>query len=84
MANETQTRAPKTSKRRKKKIPSQFLEWISAARELVDAHFPNEVSSAHNALIIETAKSMMMMHKLGEIEMSIDDIRYALENPTGS
>ncbi len=71
-------------KQRKEDIPEQFYEWIVKARELIDANFPNERASAHNALIIETAKSMMMMHQLSEIEVSIDDIRYALENPAGS
>lgn len=71
-------------KKRKIDIPEQFYEWVVAARELIDANFPNERASAHNALIIETAKSMMMMHQLSEIEVSIDDIRYGLENPAGS
>ena len=71
-------------KQRKADIPKQFLEWIIMARELVDDNFPNETASAHNALVLETAKSMMMMHQLSEIEMSVDDIRYALENPAGS
>ncbi len=73
-----------TQKQRKAEIPEQFYEWIIKARTLVDDNFPNERASAHNALIIETAKSMMMMHQLSEIEVSVDDIRYALENPTGS
>jgi len=71
-------------KQRKADIPGQFYEWIAEARVLIDDNFPNERASAHNALIIETAKSMMMMHQLSEIEVSIDDIRYALENPAGS
>lgn len=74
----------KALKQRKADIPDQFLEWIVEARTLVDDNFPNERASAHNALVLETAKSMMMMHQLSEIEVPIDDIRYALENPTGS
>ena len=66
--------------RRKNDIPAQFYEWIVEARTLVDQHFPNEVSSAHNAMILETAKSMMMMHKLGEIEMAINDIVFEIED----
>ncbi len=67
-------------RRRKSDIPAQFYEWIVEARMLVDQHFPNEVSSAHNAMILETAKSMMMMHKLGEIEMAINDIVFEMED----
>ena len=65
---------------RRNDIPSQFYDWIVEARKLVDQHFPNEVSSAHNAMVIETAKSMMMMHKLGEIEMAINDIVFELDD----
>ena len=66
--------------KRRNDIPSQFYEWIVEARKLVDAHFPNEVSSAHNAMVVETAKSMMMMHKFGEIEMAINDIVFELDD----
>ncbi len=65
---------------RRNDIPAQFYEWITEARKLVNQHFPNEVSSAHNAMVIETAKSMMMMHKLGEIEMAINDIVFELDD----
>ena len=58
----------------------EFLQWIAYARDMVDAHFPNDTSSAHSTLIIETAKSMMMMHKMDEIEKSVDRISHALEN----
>jgi len=74
----TENKPTEAQTQRKNDIPSQFYEWIVEARKLVDAHFPNEVSSAHNAMIIETAKSMMM-HKLGEIEMAVSDIVFELE-----
>ena len=66
--------------KRRNDIPAQFYEWIVEARKLVDQHFPNEVSSAHNAMVVDTAKSMMMMHKLGEIEMAINDIVFELDD----
>lgn len=61
-----------------KQISTEFYQWVVEARQLVDAHFLNEMSSAHNHLILDAAKSMMMMHKLGNIEISIDDLRAAL------
>jgi len=70
----------KAHNKRRNDVPSQFYDWIVEARKLVDQHFPNEVSSAHNTMVIETAKSMMMMHKLGEIEMAINDIVFELDD----
>ncbi len=65
-------------------IAHEFLEWIFHARELVDAHFPNDTSSAHSAMIIETAKSMVMMQKMSEIKKSVHDMSLALENLNGN
>ncbi|PIE16352.1 MAG: hypothetical protein CSA68_02700 [Rhodobacterales bacterium] len=65
-------------------ISKEFYHWVAEARSLVEAHFPNESASAHNALIIETAKAMMLMHKLDLISFTVDDIRVALENPSWS
>ncbi|AXX97074.1 hypothetical protein [Profundibacter amoris] len=76
----TENKPTEAQTQRKNDIPSQFYEWIVEARKLVDAHFPNEVSSAHNAMVVEAAKSMMMMHKLGEIEMAINDIVFELDD----
>ncbi|WP_457646515.1 hypothetical protein [Profundibacter sp.] len=78
MSTENQPTAAQTQ--RKNDIPEQFYEWIAEARKLVNQHFPNEVASAHNRMVIETAKSMMMMHKLGEIEMAINDIVFELDD----
>jgi hypothetical protein len=66
--------------RLKTDVAHEFLEWVFHARELVDAHFPNDTSSAHSSMIVETAKSMMMMHKMGEIEKSVHNMTQALEN----
>jgi hypothetical protein len=74
-----------TDEERKVKAEAQreFLQWISYARDLVDTHFPNDPSAARNSLIVETAKSMMMMHKMGEIKKSTDRICQAFENIDG-
>lgn len=76
----TENKPTEAQTKRKNDIPEQFYDWIVEARKLVNQHFPNEVTSAHNAMVIETAKSMMMMHKLGEIEMAINDIVFELDD----
>jgi len=68
----------------KQKIASEFYDWIIHARELVDAHFPNEAASAHNTLVLETAKSMMMMHELSGIKDSVDDFLQSIQYSNGS
>ncbi len=79
-----QTQITDPGQRIKADIAHEFLEWVFHARELVDAHFPNDASSAHSAMIIETAKSMMMMQKMGEIKKSVHDMSLALENIGGN
>ncbi len=71
-------------RRVKTEIQREFLQWISYARDMVDAHFPNDTSSAHSTMIVEAAKSMMLMHKMGEIEKSVDRMCRALENIDGN
>jgi len=61
-------------------IAQEFLEWIFLARGLVGSHFPNDMTSAPSPLVVETAKSMMIMHKMGEMEKSVDRMCRALES----
>ena len=44
------------------------------------AQFPSERTEPHNALVINTARTLMLADRLGGIETSLEEIRSALEN----
>ncbi|MFQ6553846.1 hypothetical protein AAD018_016020 [Aestuariibius insulae] len=62
-------------RKRRHETAEQFYGWILEARKLVDEHFPSEGKSIHNQLVVETAKSLMTMHKMTEMQHSIDGLR---------
>ena len=61
-------------------MSKEFLHWITVARELVADHFPSERTEPHNALVINTARTLMLADRLGGIETTLARIESALEN----
>ncbi|MEZ5777856.1 MAG: hypothetical protein R3E44_05795 [Paracoccaceae bacterium] len=64
--------------RRQQAVTDDFLHWIAVARELVADHFPSERAEPHNALVIDTARSLMLAHRLGGIEATLEGMKQAL------
>ncbi len=67
-----------TRDQRRQEISSEFLHWINIARELIADHFPAERAEPHNAMVIDTARTLMLADRLGEIETTLEGIREAL------
>ena len=72
------------ARERKEAVPARFRDWLRQAESIVDESYPLSDTNVRTALISQLAGSMMLLHKLGEIELSLDDIRLALENPSWS
>ena len=68
----------------RRQVSSDFLYWVHEARKIITDHFPAERNEPHNALVVSTARTLMMAESLTEIEHVLDDIRLALENPKRS
>ena len=71
---------PTTAHPRSQEMSKEFLHWITIARELVADHLASERTEPHNALVINTARTLMLADRLGGIETSLEEIRSALEN----
>lgn len=71
---------PERAHPRAQKMSTEFLHWITIARELVADHFPSERTEPHNALVINTARTLMLADRLGEIDTTLEGIQSALEN----
>ena len=66
---------------RLRNVPRDYQFWLNKAREQVHANFGgNEAELQH--LTIQAAHSLMLEHKLGEIEASLVEIKTALKTPT--
>ena len=65
-------------------LAEDFLGWINTARPLVDAHFPRESTAAHNTMVLEAARALMMVDRLATIEAAVDRLTRALETETRS
>ncbi len=62
-------------------VSRDYQFWLNKAREQVHANFGgNEAELQH--LTIQAAHSLMLEHKLGEIEASLFEIKNALKPPT--
>ena len=71
---------PATAQPRSQEMSNEFLHWITIARELVADHFPSERTEPHNALVINTARTLMLADRLGAIETSLEEIQLAIGN----
>ncbi len=66
---------------RLRNVPRDYQFWLNQAREQVHANFGgNEAELQH--LTIQAAHSLIMEHKLGEIEASLVEIKTALKTST--
>ncbi len=63
---------------RRHAVEADFLHWVSVAREIVADHFPAERAEPHNQMVIDTARSLMIAERLGDIETTLEGIRDAL------
>ena len=63
---------------RHKAVADEFLHWVGIARQLVSEHFPSERAEPHNQTVIDTARSLMLADRLGQIETSLQGLRAAL------
>ncbi|WP_296423585.1 hypothetical protein [Yoonia sp.] len=65
---------------RRKMVAQNFQHWVGRARELVHANFGgNEAELQH--LTLQAAHSLMLEHRLGEIEANMADIKSLLTSP---
>ena len=51
---------PTTAHPRSQEMSKEFLHWITIARELVADHLASERTEPHNALVINTARTLML------------------------
>ncbi|MCB6179676.1 hypothetical protein LHP98_16255 [Rhodobacter sp. Har01] len=63
---------------RRKAVADDFLLWVTLARQVVADHFPAERTEPHNQMVIDTARSLMIADRLGQIETSLEGLRAAL------
>lgn len=63
-----------------KDMAADFLHWVSISRQIIADHFPSERAEPHNAMVVETARSLMLAHRLGQIETTLEGIQQALES----
>ena len=63
---------------RQGRVPADFMTWVEKARQIVGDHFPAETLERHNELVIQTANALMLTHRLGEIEDSLEGLRSAI------
>ena len=65
-------------KQRIRNVPRDFQFWITKAREQVHANFGGDEAELQH-LTLQAAHSLMLEHKLGEIEASLFEIKNALK-----
>lgn len=59
-------------------VTRDFQYWITKAREQVHANFGGDEAELQH-LTLQAAHSLMLEHKLGEIEASLFEIKNALK-----
>ncbi|NNU81232.1 hypothetical protein HMH01_12375 [Halovulum dunhuangense] len=73
-----QAREQEEAERRRALVSAQFFEWIEESREIVGVNF-EELSAEDQAFLsVNLATSLMLTHKLGEIEARLGSIRQEL------
>ena len=60
---------------RKAQVSGEFFEWIEESREIIEVNFEDLGPEDHASLSISLATSLMLTHKLGEIEAQLRGIR---------
>ncbi|MFG5383867.1 MULTISPECIES: hypothetical protein [unclassified Yoonia] len=68
---------------RLRNVQRDYQFWLNKAREQVHANFGGSEAELQH-LTIQAAHSLMMEHKLGEIEASLVEIKTALKTSTES
>jgi len=66
------------AERRREEVSARFFEWIEEARGIVEVNFDELGPEDQAHMTISLATSMMLTHKLGEIENELRGIRHEL------
>ncbi len=59
---------------------TELLEWIQTARKLVDVHFPRESAAANSAMVLDTARTLMIADRLDAVGASLRQLNRTLES----